>query len=149
MELPEATAHAVLLDESRTKILLVKYKHPLGHGSWGFPGGHIEVGEKAEEAAAREVKEETGYTIKVGRLLGVYDNIVRGESSGKIIDHFVNIIWLATIVSGTLDSRNDREIINARWVSFAEAKRLRISPNARRILKDALAMAAGKGADKG
>jgi mutator protein MutT len=41
---------------------------------WGFPGGIMELGESAEEAALREVREETGLEVKVDSLLGVYTN---------------------------------------------------------------------------
>ena len=39
---------------------------------WGFPGGAIELGETPQQAAIREVKEETGLDVEVGRLIGVY-----------------------------------------------------------------------------
>lgn len=39
---------------------------------WGFPGGALEVGETPQMAAIREVKEETGLDVEVGRLIGIY-----------------------------------------------------------------------------
>lgn len=145
MRFPEVTTHAILLDETRTQILLIKWIDPLGQKVWGFPGGHIKIGEKVEDAVVREVKEETGYDIKVERLLGVCDNIVRDDHSRNVIAHFTNIIWIAKIVSGNLDFQGDEEIIKARWVPFARAKKLRrMSPNAGRILYDTLLMIAGK-----
>lgn len=57
MESPEVTTHAILLDETQTQILLVKWRNPLGQRVWGFPGGHIKKGEKVEDAMIREVKE--------------------------------------------------------------------------------------------
>jgi ADP-ribose pyrophosphatase YjhB (NUDIX family) len=41
---------------------------------WGLPGGYVEPGESVTQAAAREVLEETGYRIDVGRLVGVYSD---------------------------------------------------------------------------
>lgn len=39
---------------------------------WGFPGGAIEIGETPQEAAIREVKEETGLDVEVGDIIGIY-----------------------------------------------------------------------------
>ena len=43
-----------------------------GSNKWGFPGGAVEIGEKPQMTAVREVKEETGLDVEVGRLIGVY-----------------------------------------------------------------------------
>jgi 8-oxo-dGTP pyrophosphatase MutT (NUDIX family) len=74
-------------------------------GWWGLPGGRIEPGESAIEAAVREVKEETGLTIRVIRLLGVYsepsERIVTFLDNSDVVQ-LVDILLEATIVSGTL-----------------------------------------------
>lgn len=62
-------AAAVILD-SEGKILLVK--HNYGKYNWELPGGLSEQKESAEETAKREVFEETGLEVTVGRLTGVY-----------------------------------------------------------------------------
>ena len=44
------------------------------HQHWGLPGGYVEPGESVVAATQREVREETGYEISVGRLVGVYSD---------------------------------------------------------------------------
>ena len=44
------------------------------NGHWGLPGGYVEVGESVSEAARREVVEETGWTVEISDLIGVYSD---------------------------------------------------------------------------
>ncbi len=60
---------AVIFDAARERILLTRRSD---NGRWCLPGGHMEAGESAPEACAREVREETGLEVAVGRLIGVY-----------------------------------------------------------------------------
>lgn len=47
------------------------------NGHWGLPGGYVEAGESVTDAVAREVLEETGVRVEVGRLIGVYSDPAR------------------------------------------------------------------------
>ena len=62
---------AVAITVKDNKFLLIKRGVPPRKGTWGSPSGFIEVGETPEEASLRELKEETGVSGKVDRLVGV------------------------------------------------------------------------------
>jgi ADP-ribose pyrophosphatase YjhB (NUDIX family) len=62
---------AAIFDESGEKILLIRRTDDV---RWAIPGGFMEPGEDLYEACAREVREETGLSILVDRLISVYTN---------------------------------------------------------------------------
>jgi ADP-ribose pyrophosphatase YjhB (NUDIX family) len=55
-------------------ILLGKRNHDPMMGWWSFPSGFVDAGEVPEDAAIREVEEETGIKVRLDRMLGVYSN---------------------------------------------------------------------------
>jgi 8-oxo-dGTP pyrophosphatase MutT (NUDIX family) len=106
---------------------------------WGLPGGRVEPGESICDAAVREVYEETGLTVGIRRLLGVYS-----EPSGRIVTfpdngdmvHLVDVIVEACIHEGHLRPSEESE-----EVRFFPVDQLpfEIVPPARQPLIDAIA----------
>ena len=83
---------AVLRLEQEPEILLVRRKHPPFEGEWALPGGFMEMEESLEEAARRELLEETG--IRAGELIRFesYDKPGRDPRGRTITQAFV-MIW--------------------------------------------------------
>ena len=98
---------AVVTDE-QGRLLMIKRGHEPGAGLWSIPGGRIEPGETDTEALVREMLEETGLTVQVGRLLGT---VQRPGLDGAIIDIRD---YAATVTGGTLTAGDDAA--DARWV---------------------------------
>jgi len=73
-ELRLSVSAVVWRDPKRRQLLLMRRSD---NGQWGLPGGYVEPGESVVEAASREVYEETGVRIEVGRLVGVYSDPAR------------------------------------------------------------------------
>ena len=69
---PKLAATCVI--ERDGKTLMVKRAVQTGYGLWSMPGGYVDRGEPVEDAAAREVREETGLLVAVGRLIGLFSD---------------------------------------------------------------------------
>lgn len=81
--------------ERAARELLLMQRSDNGH--WGLPGGYVELGESVAVAAAREVFEETGVQVAVGRLVGVYSDpgsMVIEYAGGRRV-HAVNLCFEA------------------------------------------------------
>jgi ADP-ribose pyrophosphatase YjhB (NUDIX family) len=72
------------------EYLLIKRASEPDKGLWSVPGGMVELGEKAEKAAIREAKEETGLKIEIVKDLGVVDK--SRDDVGKVRYHFIIIV---------------------------------------------------------
>lgn len=88
------------------KVVLVKRGHPPLQGEWSLPGGAVELGETLEAACRREVQEETGLTVDIGRVIEVFDRISL-DPAARVQYHFVLVDYLCRATGGTLGCGSD------------------------------------------
>ena len=109
------------------EILLIK--HNGGH--WAYPKGHVEAGETEEETALREVKEETGLTVKLDTR---YREMVTFSPAPHVLKDV--IYFIATVVSGK-ETPQLSEVSDLKWVPFSEANKYITYDNDCRLFKKA------------
>jgi ADP-ribose pyrophosphatase YjhB (NUDIX family) len=115
------------------KVLLVRRGNEPGRGKWSLPGGRIRFGERSEEAALREMREETGLEVRLRRVVNVVDVFWRSER-GELLEHFVIVDFEAEVIGGELRPANDA--LDARWFSPEELKGLEMTDSTRRFLEE-------------
>jgi 8-oxo-dGTP diphosphatase len=98
-------------------VLLVRRRNPPDAGLWGFPGGHVDPGETALTAAARELAEETGVTATPRRYLDNVDLILR-DDDGQLRYHFLLAAVLCDYVAGEPVAADDA--MEAGWRPVAD-----------------------------
>ncbi|AHC99824.1 NUDIX hydrolase [Leisingera methylohalidivorans] len=101
----------------RDQVILVQRGKEPNAGWWGFPGGHVEMGETALQAAARELQEETGVIAKPLEYLTNVDVIARGETGAAQRQYLLTVV-LCGYISGEPVPDDDAE--QAEWIPIAE-----------------------------
>ena len=100
-------------------LLMVQRGRDPGRGLWSVPGGRVERGEYLTDALVREVREETGVTVEVGDLLGIYEVI--GAEHYVVLDYAAEPVGPAEPVAAG-------DAAQARWVGLEEVRALRCTP---------------------
>jgi 8-oxo-dGTP pyrophosphatase MutT (NUDIX family) len=122
----------VILVDGENRILL---HHRTDNDTWGIPGGAVELGERVEETAIRETREEVGLTCHALELLGVYSGpeLYYQYPNGDEI-HNVSVVYLCRDFSGTIEV-DPVEGTEARFFPIGELPEA-ISPPVRVVLED-------------
>lgn len=112
---PMLGAIAIVLH--RGQVLLAQRKKMPDAGLWGFPGGHVELGETALVAAARELHEETGIVAEPVEYLTNID-VLRHDTSGAVQTHYLLAAVLCIYQSGTPVAADD--VSDAAWFGMGQ-----------------------------
>lgn len=108
-------AYCVVVDDDR--LLLAHWNEGSGQG-WTLPGGRVEFGEDPADAAVREALEETGYDVRLERMLGVDSILIPGhrrlDHSGVPL-HALRLLYEATVIGGELRDEVDGSTDRAAW----------------------------------
>src|SRR4051812_44425768 len=126
--MPDQHTHSVsvagvVVDEAG-RVLVIQRRD---NGRWEAPGGILEREETFEEGVVREIAEETGVTVEVERLTGVYKNMTRG---------IVALVYRCRPLAGT--ARPTRESVAVDWIMPGDVHTRMTPAYAVRVL-DALA----------
>ena len=124
-------AYAVIIDAD-DRILLAHWNEGR-RSAWTLPGGGLEDGEDPEHAARREVREETGYRVTIGELLGIHSRVIPGarrlavDATGPL--HALRIVYRARVSGGRLRNEVGGSTDRAEWFplqSVSELQRVKL-----------------------
>jgi 8-oxo-dGTP diphosphatase len=137
---PRPAASAIIFRGE--SVLIVERGKGALPGTWSLPGGHIEPGERAREAAARELFEETGIAVMLEGLVDIHDGIFR-DTEGLLRAHYVLAVFWGRSEEGEPVAATD--VRDARFVLLSEIDGYRMTPGAQAIIRRARALSLSSG----
>jgi len=131
------SVYGVIINEG--KILLSRQ-----WDGYDFPGGKIELGETIEEALIREVKEETGLEVNVGKIVACENSFFKLAKDGKPVQSIL-IYYLCSVTGGKISndylSENEKNYANtAEWMELSQIEKIKFynSIDSIKIIKEIL-----------
>jgi ADP-ribose pyrophosphatase YjhB (NUDIX family) len=100
---PPVAVGVVATDETGRVVLVLRGENP-GKGLWGLPAGFMEIDETTEETAHRECLEETGLTVRLGPLWGVWSYYHAIKRTSGVL-----VLYRAEITDGAPTAGSDSE----------------------------------------
>jgi 8-oxo-dGTP diphosphatase len=130
--LPPAVPNAVSVALSRDGALLLVLRGRGGYrGRWSLPGGHVRPGEDLADAAARELREETGMVASIGRRIDTVE--ISPSAENGVGTRYVLAVFEAEFVSGSPVAGDDAA--EAGWFRAEELASLLLTPETRRMIE--------------
>ncbi|MFP4392963.1 MAG: NUDIX hydrolase [Desulfohalobiaceae bacterium] len=114
------------------QVLLVRRGTAPAMGQWSIPGGMVELGESLQQAAEREILEETGISISAGEPAYVFDWIEK-DPAGRVLYHYVIVDLWAKYLGGSLYPGDDA--LQAEWINFSGLQDFCLNQNTRYLLQ--------------
>ncbi|HVL39671.1 MAG TPA: NUDIX domain-containing protein [Fimbriimonadaceae bacterium] len=128
-QIQRIASYAIVVREGKILLCRISKQLPGDVGRWTLPGGGIDFGEHPQSAAVREVREETGYGVRLAEVLAVDSEVFHHEDRQA---QAVRIIYRAEIVEGDLASESHGSTDLCGWFTEEEARRLPLVNLARR-----------------
>jgi len=137
----------VVIEDGRA-LLIRRGSEPL-LGQWSIPGGTLELGETLIEGTERELREETGLTVKVLEMIEVFERINFGsgaDETWKTLEekrrprfHFVIVDYLCERISGVPVAGGD--VTDVAWADENKLEKFGLTPTATRVIRKAFSLA--------
>jgi 8-oxo-dGTP pyrophosphatase MutT (NUDIX family) len=124
---------AVIFSNDRQKVLLTRRSD---NGLWCLPGGAMDPGESAEQTCVREVQEETGLSVRVLRLIGVYSSpewLIEYPDGYRV--QLVAMCFETEVTDGKLTASNETDQFG--YFTLQEAQGLEMMQNHQQRIEDA------------
>ena len=104
-------------------LLMVRRGRGANAGLWAIPGGKVDYGESLQEAAVREVREETGIDVELGEVVWVGEAMGPGDPPAW---HFTLVDFRGRMIGGNLEAADDAR--EAAWIPLEEVLDLPVTP---------------------